>query len=315
MTTSSKPKPLVDKELIKAKAREQVASRKLDRLKERYDKLKVLTETQLQKQSGEREKLEQSLHESLALNEELSLRCKSLQDEASMWKAQLFEQLDRLDHKHDEFLSLQTELSQAQWQMVELVNHERTLCETERAKSEAQVDSLQKELTAARARVDGLKNMGTCLAAKLDRATAQRDVLQREHARLVEQGETQELLLESKDEEITELRNQLFEARGQLLTQRLASDNWSSLKEGLDHQTPAPEPFLEPEEPQHPVAVSQESNDIAHTISETLLAANSQGRRQLRLASSSRLQPVVLASPFKWFSHAKNTVSGWLKVR
>jgi chromosome segregation ATPase len=302
MATKTVQKVPLDKELIKAKAREQVASRKLDRLKDRYEKLKVITDTQFESHSGERQLLELRLSESLALNEWLESRCKNLQDEAAMWKAQLFEQLDRLDQKHLDLQTLQTELAEAQWQMVELVNEERTRCETERAKSEIQVDLLQKELVAARARVDGLKNLGVCLTARLERATAQRKVLQREHARLAEQAEARAQLLEAKDDEIEELRVQLFEARRQILSHRLESDSWDALKQGLPQlETPAP-------------AVEW---DVAHLVAETAQQAprKSEGRRQLKLAPMPEPAPLnPLLVPRQLLARASKTLGGWFKL-
>jgi chromosome segregation ATPase len=303
MAAKTTQKAPLDQELVKAKAREQVASRKLDRLKDRYEKLKVITDTHFETHSGEREKLEQRLQQSQAQIQELSARCQSLQDEAAMWKSQLFDQLDRSDAKHQEFLTLQTELAEAQWQMVELINEERTRCETERAKSEVQVDLLGKELIAARARVDGLKNLGTCLTAKLERATAQRKVLQREHARLAEQAEARAQLLESKDDEIEELRVQLFEARRQILTQRLDSQSWEVLKEGLASE-PAPQPAVQKWE-------------VAHLVAESPLQAprKPEGRRQLKLAPIPSAQSSgVLKTPRQLFQRATKTMGGWFKL-
>lgn len=324
----------VDKELQQAKAREQIANRKLDRLKERYDKLKTVTDSQHETLADERESADLRLREALSENEDLALRCKALQDEAAMWKSQLFDQLDRLDGKHEEYVALQAELAESQWQMVEEVNQERMRCETERARSEAQLDGLQKSLVAARARVDGLKNLGTCLTAKLDRANAQCTVLQREHARLSELAESRHALLEGKDEEIESLRAQLFEARGQLLTQRLSSDTWDRLKEGLN----APSEFVSAEfdlalagETEAAVASGFEQSfdetavesvepapagwEAAHVVTETLPLRKPEGRRQVKLAPLPQSAPTAaLAVPFQLFSRASKTVGGWFKL-
>lgn len=311
MTTTSQPTPATHDELIKVKAREQVASRKLFRLKERYDKLKSITDTLFESQSQERVAIECRLKDSLALNEELAVRCQSLQDEAAMWKAQLFEQLDRLDNKHEEFLALQTELHQAQWQMVELLNEERHLCETERARSEARVDSLQKELTAARARVDGLKNLGACLAAKLERATDQRKVLQREHARLTELCESKEQRLLEKELQIEELRAQLFDARGQLLSQQLASSDWSSLKVGL---APAPQVAPVPSAEETPVAAMVVELETTVELPPSGQRFPSGERRPVRLAGTPATSREKV-SPLALWSRATKTVGSWLKLR
>ncbi len=330
MAAKSTPRN-VDKELVQAKAREQVASRKLARLKERYDKLKTVTDSQYDALVGEREGLNLRLQEALAENEELTQRCKGLGDEAAMWKSQLFEQLDRLDTKHEAFVALQSELAEAQWQMVELVNQERRQCETERALSESRVDELEKSLIAARARVDGLKNLGTCLTAKLDRATAQRKVLQREHARLTELAESRAQQLESKEEELENLRAQLFEARGQILSQRLGSDSWDLLKEGLN----APAEFVSAEFDLALAEAALEFDELAlaevptesaaeplpvgweaaHVITEATVLRKPEGRRQIKLAPLPQASnPVRLTAPFQLFSRASKAVGGWFKL-
>ena len=306
MAKTTTQKTQIDKELVKAKAREQVASRKLDRLKDRYDRLKVITDTQFESHAGELEELKSQLADSLARNEELAGRLKAIGDEAAMWKSQLFDQLDRWDTQRQEYLSLQTELAEAQWQMVELLNEERTRCELDRARSEAQVDQLRKELTASRARVDGLKNLGTCLTAKLERATAQRTVLQREHARLVELADERARQVESKDEEAEGLRIQLFEARRQILSYRLQSESWEALKEGLDNDGPDQAP-----------ANLFEWDVAAHLIAESPMAVpvRAVGHRQLKLAplptESSSPQS---AGPLRLLQRATKTVGGWFRI-
>ena len=293
MAAKISTKPSADCELIKARAREQVASRKLDRLKDRYEKLKSITDTEFEKQTGERE--------ALALrNEELEARCRGLQDEASMWRTQLFEQLDRLDSTKEEFYALQAELAQAQWELVELVDLERTRCETALALSQAEVHQLSKELVSARARVDGLKNLGSCLAAKLDRATAQRKVLQREHARLTELAEMRAGLLESRDEEIATLRAELFEARGQLLSHQLDSPRWETLREGLGEDS-----------------AEETVEDLPLVLEPTFPEAASKpvGQRRLKLAflpaEESRVEPL----PKRLWMRAGKTFEGWFKLK
>lgn len=317
----------VDKELVKARAREQVANRKLDRLKERYDKLKTETDRQ-HAEAGDREALDLRLRETLDQNEELTLRCKSLADEAAMWKSQLFDQLDRLDSKHEACVALQSELAEAQWQMVELVNQERLRCETERARSDAQVDGLEKSLVAARARVDGLKNLGTCLTAKLERATAQCKVLQREHARLSELAESRAQQLEGKEAELESMRAQLFEARGQIVSQRLSSQSWDLLKQGLnapaefvsaefelalaEAQTESPElPEADIVRPAEPLPLGSEA---AHVIPESAPLRKPEGRRQVKLAPLPPSSSVSLPTPFQLLSRASKTVGGWFKL-
>jgi hypothetical protein len=295
-----------EKELIKANAREQVANRKLDRLKERFEKLKVVSEAQLDKHAAEREKHDRRMQASLAENAELQSRCKSLQDEAAMWKAQLFEQLDRLDAKQAEFLEMQGELAQAQWQFVELVDQERAEAQIAQAQSQAQVVSLQKELVSMQSRVEGLKTMGSCLNAKLERATAQRRVLQREHARLSELAEMRASLLEIKDDEVERLKADLFEARRQILSHRLDSQSWDSLKAGLgDDQDGLP----------------AQAWDVAHVIADTVVAPlpvaprKGEGRRQLKLAAlPAASSPEATVSPKGLLQRASKTLGGWFKL-
>ena len=299
------PKTQIDKELVKAKAREQVASRKLDRLKDRYDRLKVITDTQFESHADELDTVKGQLAESLAHNEAMTARLKAIADEAAMWKSQLFDQLDRWDAQRQDYLSLQTELAEAQWQMVELLNEERARCEMDRARSEALVDQLQKELTASRARVDGLKNLGTCLTAKLDRATAQRKVLQREHARLAELADERMRQVESKDEEAEGLRVQLFEARRQILSHRLQSESWEALKEGLDSDGTDDAPV-------NPF----EWDVAAHLIPDSPMAVPQRavGHRQLKLASLPTESHPGSASPLRLLQRATKTVGGWFRL-
>lgn len=304
----------VDKELVKAKAREQVASRKLDRLKDRYDKLKVITDTQFESHASERQRLEQALADAQAQQQELLNRLQGVKDEAAMWKAQLFEQLDRAEAKHQEFLALQAELADAQWQMVELVNEERVRCETERARAEMATEQARKQLIAERARVDGLKNLGACLTAKLERATAQRKVLQREHARLVELAEDRALQLEAKDDELEELRVQLFEARGQLLSHRLQSETWDALKEGLGGGAAHP---LLPEAEAAPVEAAPDRWDVGDQVGDGQLPSPPArvGQRQIKLAPLPSQASLPAFKPIELLGRASKTVGGWFRLK
>lgn len=299
MAVKATTKGTLDTDLVKAKAREQVAARKLERLKERYDKLKAITDTQLEKHAGEREKSDGRLQDALQENAELVARCKGLQDEAAMWKAQLFEQLDRLDAKQLDFQTVQTELAETQWQLVELMEAERHRAETALAQSIGEIDRLQKELVGSKARVDGLKNLGTCLAAKLDRATAQRKVLQRDHARLSEVAEMRANLLDIKDDEIEALKADLFAARGQLLSHKLDSQSWDTLKSALGE-----EPTDQPE-------ALTSAWDAAHVIApDFALPRRAEGRRQLKLAAMPEQSSPITELPKKLFK----TVGSWFKL-
>jgi DNA repair exonuclease SbcCD ATPase subunit len=313
-----------DNELMKAKAREQVASRKLDRLKDRYQKLKAITDTQFESHAEERTRLEQALADARAENEELRTRLQGVKDEAAMWKAQLFDQLDRAEARHEEFVALQTELAEAQWQMVELVNEERLRCETERARADLATEQARKQLVAERARVDGLKNLGACLTARLERATAQRKVLQREHARLAELAESRTAQLEARELELEELRAQLFQARGQLLSHRLESQSWDALKEGLgadsaaslamDEELVSSDSQFEPTEAE--LTASGEWD--LHISSETRPAGPPQrvGQRQVKLARP--LPPEVNPPAFKpseLWGRASKTLGGWFRLK
>lgn len=309
----------LDKELKKANAREQVANRKLERLKERYDKLKLATDSQLAKYAEEQRKSRDFYAETLARNIELEASCKNLSDEAAMWKAQLFEQLDRLDEKkadlvaqQQDFYALQSELAEAQWQLVELVDLERNRAETELAKSHAQIDSLKKELVSANARIEGLRNLGTYLTAKLERATAQRKVLQREHARLCELAEDRKALLINSSDELRSLENELFEARGKLLSHHLDTSSWEGLRESLGQQG------------SHPFDEACKADKARKAIEPVLVAAieppaitamlieKPPKRKPLRLAPSQAQSDIT--KPPSLLRRAGKAIGSWLKL-
>jgi hypothetical protein len=228
-----------------------------------------------------------------------------------MWKAQLFDQLDRLDATKQEFYDLQSELARAQWELVELVDLERTRCETALARSQAEVHDLSKELVSSRSRVDGLKNLGTCLAAKLERTAAQKRVLQREHARLTELAETRAALLETREEELVALRAELFEARRQLLSHRLESQGWDSLKQGLHA------PVATPAELIWDLAASAGEPDgvVPETVILPALPPSAEvGRRRLKLAGVPLVESQVPPLPKRLWMRAGKTVEGWFKL-
>lgn len=326
----------IDKELTKAKTREQVAYRKLDRLKERYDKLKLITDSELMRHAEEQAAIHKHHEDTLIENEELKARCQSLADEAAMWKAQLFDQLDRLDDKQAElttqqqdFYALQSELAEAQWQLVELVDLERSRAEADLARAQVAIDDLSKELVAEKARVDGLKNLGTCLAAKLERATAQRKVLQREHARLFTLAEQRTELLKAKDDELAEIQNELFEARRQLLSYRIETSSWDGLKESLAQPAASytqaeatsfesVDPIID-EQPQagtvaNTIAFSCETIEPHPLLVGQSLIKSEHKRRPLKLRAMNDKAGQDNASPQNLFSRASQVISSWLKL-
>ncbi len=302
-TTPTKPssKAPLEKELIKAKAREQVNQRKLERLKERFEKLQAESETQAGRLATEKEKWDAKLQKRDLQKKKLAARCKTLQDEATMWKSQLFEQMDRLEEQQADFLEVRTELAEAQWQLVELVETERSQREIELAKSQAEAYQLRTELTATRAQADGLRNMGTCLAAKLEKAVAQRKVLQREHIRLSELVEERTQLLDRRETEIEALKTALFEARGQLLTHRLESESWPVLKAGLEGFEEVPLSSLE---------------EVPLSSLEGLAPlTTSPERRPLKLAALPASSGSVTTVGARGLLHrASKTVGGWFKL-
>lgn len=292
--TETMPTVLLDQELLKAKTREEVARRKLERLKERYRQLQELTSQPEPESHPAEQRLAEVLQEHLALQE----RHQRLQDEAAMWKSQLFEQLDRLEIREMEFQALRGELAETQWQLVELLNEERTRSETERAHLEMQLDALQRELTASRARVDGLKNLGACLAAKLERAASERQTSQ-----LAQLEQTQQLAaslaqLEQKDQEIQELRSELFETRRRLLSHQLDQADWVELKRGLEI----------------PVAVAPSSFDSAGDA-EACEEAAVVPRRRLRLAAAPQSPEPRILPIRDWWTQASRSLESWMRRR
>ena len=305
-TTPTKPssKAPLEKELIKAKAREQVNQRKLERLKERFEKLQAESEAQAARLATEKEKWEAKLQKKELQKKKLAARCKTLQDEATMWKTQLFEQMDRLEEQRADFMAVRTELAEAQWQLVELVEAERSQREIELAKSQAEAYELRKELTVARAQADGLRNVGVCLTAKLEKAIAQRKVLQREHIRLSELAEERAQLLELHETEIEALKTALFEARGQILTHRLESESWPVLKAGLE------EPVIEE------TVEDWALEELPLSSLEGVLPVTvSRERRPLKLAAlPSSSSPIATVGARQLLHRASKTVGGWFKL-
>lgn len=310
-STSTKPSPKasLEKELMKAKTREQVSQRKLDRLKERFEKLQAEFEACSVKHALEKDKWEAKLAKREQQKKKLAARCKTLRDEAAMWKTQLFEQMDRLEEQQADSLAVRTELAEAQWQLVELVEAERSQREIELAKSQAETYELRKELTAARAQAEGLRNVGACLTAKLEKAIAQRKVLQREHIRLSELVEERSRELEFFEAEIDSLKTALFQARGQILTHRLDSESWPALKAGLEDGDHEEVPEVESHDEwdlQEPPLSSLEA---------VLPLTNSRERRALKLAPVPSHASAVNSSGARELLHrASKTVGGWFKI-
>ena len=304
-TTPTKPntKAPLEQELIKARAREQVGQRKLDRLKDRFEKLQHELENLAGKFSAEREKWELRLQKKELQKKKFAVRCKTLQEEAAMWKSQLFEQMDRAEEQQADFLAVRTELAEAQWQLVEAVEGERNQRELELAKSQAETCQLRKALTESRAQADGLRNMGACLTAKLEKAISQRKVLQREHIRLTELAEERAILLDQRETELEALKTQLFEARGQLLTHQLESESWPALKAGLEQ--PVFEEIAEEWNLEEASSLSQGELELSH----------SNERRPLKLAALPDVPSTASSvGPRQLLHRASKTLGGWFRI-
>lgn len=247
----------LEQKLTKADAREQVANRKLERLKSRFDRLQAAFDAQkLQTESLVDDLQAVSVQKESAASE-LESRCRALRDEAAMWKAQLFEKLDSLEAGNSHQQTLEQELSQlrrAYGQVAEqLAEIDPGDWERRLQASQNRAETSEKELAGARAQIEGLKSMGTCLAAKLEKETAQRKFLKSENGDLQSQSLELTKLLNARNEDLARVKRDLFESRGELLRLRLESETWDVLQSGLtkseahtERKSAPPEPVVPP---------------------------------------------------------------------
>ncbi len=253
----------LEQKVTKASAREQVANRKIERLKSRFDRLQAAFDAQKLQSESLVDDLQAISAQKESEASDLENRCRTLRDEAAMWKAQLFEKLDCLEagasqqqSLEQEFVHLQRAYSQVAEQLAEInpEDWERRL-----QASLQRAETAEKDLVCARAQTEGLKAMGTCLAAKLEKETAQRKFLKAENGDLQSQSLELTKLLNARNEELAKVKRDLFESRGDLLRLRLESESWEVLQSGLtkseahtERKSAAPEPL----EPTHAPALT-----------------------------------------------------------
>lgn len=252
--SESKPSPSLKSKLRKSENRTRIAECKLDRLKSRFDRMHDdLFESQDKLNAAER-RCEQLKGTIKAIEQERDRK----EQEAVMWRSQLFERMSKLDRKDQEFDSLADELERMkgeveQAQAIHQATHqelqrrdrqkldfESQIEEFERSKLQAQderlelldaltgaesaIASLQRANDLYQREVDGLKSIGASLTEKLSDLSESRDHFKEKYT----SAQDELLLVKSHNEHLTEelerLRDELYETKGKLLTAQLSTD-------------------------------------------------------------------------------------------
>ena len=247
--------------LKQAKNRERIAQRKLDRLKSRFDRV----QDEMLNSRAECERL----HDQLAT---LRLEKSHVEQEASMWRTQLFERMELLDQAKDRLSQMKQQLEALRAQAVyaqttqktshqELRRRDRerkefelkieelesaqkhSRCETEEmleslTDAKRAIDSLQRSNDYYQREIVGLKSIGASLTEKLTKVTQQRDrYQQRLNARgdelRLEQSQSNHLL-----EEVERLKDELYETRGKLMTYQIEDDVREIRQAGTEKANP-----------------------------------------------------------------------------
>lgn len=247
MTTETVKGRTADSLLRKANNRERIALCKLERLKARFDRLyDDLSMTQ-----AECEGLKSEL--GCVKNEK-----SRLEQEAAMWRAQLFERMEILDQTRDQLGDLREENSRMREDVEkaqeahrtnhkELKRRDRERKEFEQKIEELQmaerqskdqsnelldaltdanraIDSLQRQNDYYQREIDGLKAIGASLTESLTKLTQQRD--QYKH-RLESRGDDlrlEQAQAENLLDEVERLKDELYETRCKLVTLQIEGE-------------------------------------------------------------------------------------------
>jgi len=257
--------------LKKAQNRERIAQCKLERLKARFDRLeheKLAYKIQVDEIQDDCLRLAEEL---LAVKAEKS----RVEQEASMWRTQLFERMELLDLARDQVAHLRNEKANLEEQAKQaketnLTSHqELKRRDRERKQYELKIEELEsahkqtrdqseemlEALTDAKRAIDslqrsndyyqreiaGLKSIGASLTEKLTKMTQQRDrYRQRLNARSeefrLEQDQSAHLL-----SEVERLKDELYEVRGKLMTYQIEDDVREIKQAGADKASRAAE--------------------------------------------------------------------------
>ncbi|MCA9778723.1 MAG: hypothetical protein KC800_18470 [Candidatus Eremiobacteraeota bacterium] len=257
--------------LKKAQNRERIAQCKLERLKTRFDRLE-------HEKLGFKRQVEEIQDDCLRLAEELltvKAEKSKLEQEASMWRTQLFERMELLDLARDQVAHLKTEKASLEEQAQQaretsLTSHQELKrrdrerkqyemkieeLETAQKQSRDQTEEILEALTDAKRAIDslqrsndyyqreivGLKSIGASVTEKLTKMTQQRDrYKQRLNARSeelrLEQDQSAHLL-----SEVERLKDELYEVRGKLMTYQIEDDVREIRQAGADKASRAAE--------------------------------------------------------------------------
>lgn len=227
-------------DLRKAESRERIAVRKLDRLKERFERLQQ-----------EAEEAKQHLLQAEEERERAS-------QEARMWKTQLFERMELLEQTKDRLNATEEQLEVA-WERAgqatlmhqadheelkrrdrERLTFELQIEELKRAQTETkgQADDLLLALTDAESAIvslqrsndlyqresDGLKRIGASLTEQLNRSTEQLERQRDYSASLQAELQAEKVHTEHLRDEIQRLSDELYQTNDLLVSYQRESD-------------------------------------------------------------------------------------------
>ena len=241
-------------ELRKAENRERIAQCKLERLKERFDKLyEEISECQ--------DELAVTKGECSALKKQVEIAQRERErasQEALMWRTQLFERMELLEDANQQLHAAEHELELA-WERAghanqshqashaelrkrdkERLTFELKIEELQKAQretrdqandllealtdAESAISSLQRSNDKYQRQVDGLKSLGASLTEKLTQLTEQRDKYRETASTVTDVLRLEREQNEHQQSEIERLKNELYEVKGQLIAYKLEAD-------------------------------------------------------------------------------------------
>lgn len=251
-------------ELRKAENRERIAQCKLDRLKERFDRLydEVSTSQKaLESVRGECDELREQLAGVQSERDRAS-------QEALMWRTQLFERMDLLEDAKRKLKAAEHELEVA-WEragqatIIHQSSHEELKKrDRERLVFELKIDELQKSqketrdqandlleaLTEAESaiaslqrnnavyerEIDGLKSLGASLTEQLTKANQHVDKLKERNSSLYDELRLEKAHSEHLQSELELLKDKYYETKSQLVTMQMEADVRQMRKAGQE---------------------------------------------------------------------------------
>lgn len=251
-------------ELRKAENRERIAQCKLERLKERFDKLyeeMADCQEELAVTRGQCSALRNQVEKAQQERERAS-------QEALMWRTQLFERMELLEETNQQLHAAEHELELA-WERVGQANlshqtshdelkrrdkerlaFEIKIEELQRAQretrdqandllealtdAESAISSLQRSNDRYQREVDGLKSLGASLTERLTALTEQSDKYRETASQALDELRLERDQNDHLQSEMERLKAELYEAKGKLISYKLEADVRESRQAGKE---------------------------------------------------------------------------------